>query len=73
MKGIPPSDRTVTPKPNFIVFLTDTQGANVVGCYGHPELRTPNVDRLAAEGTRFERAYTTWNPLKPISPKGTPA
>ncbi|MCF7855769.1 MAG: sulfatase-like hydrolase/transferase [Candidatus Pacebacteria bacterium] len=46
-------------KPNFIIFITDTQGANVVGCYGHPELRTPNIDRLASQGARFERAYTT--------------
>ncbi len=52
--------------PNFIVFITDTQGANVVGCYGHPELRTPHIDRLAADGTRFEHAYTT-------SPVCTPA
>lgn len=45
--------------PNFILIMTDTQGANMVGAYGHPELRTPNIDRLAAEGVRFERAYTT--------------
>ena len=46
-------------RPNFVVIMTDTQGANLVGCYGHPELRTPNIDRLAAEGIRFDRAYTT--------------
>ena len=42
----------------FILIMTDTQGTNVVGCYGHPELHTPNIDRLAEEGIRFERAYT---------------
>ncbi len=47
------------PEPNFIIFITDTQGANIIGCYGHPELRTPNIDRLADEGVRFDRAYTT--------------
>lgn len=46
-------------QPNIVLILTDTQAANVVGCYGHPELRTPHIDRLAAGGIRFERAYTT--------------
>ena len=38
--------------------MTDTQGVNVVGCYGRPEMRTPNIDRLASQGIKFERAYT---------------
>ena len=41
-----------------VLIMTDTQGTNVVGCYGHPELRTPRIDRLASEGIRFDRAYT---------------
>lgn len=41
-----------------VMIMTDTQGANVVGCYGRPEMKTPNLDRLAAEGMRFDRAYT---------------
>ncbi len=45
--------------PNFVIFLTDTQGANVIGCYGKPELRTPHIDQLASQGVRFDRAYTT--------------
>ena len=45
--------------PNFIFLLTDTQGANMVGAYGRPELHTPNLDRLAQNGVLFERAYTT--------------
>ncbi len=45
--------------PNQIIFiLTDTQGANVIGCYGRSEMRTPNLDCLAAEGIRFDKAYT---------------
>ena len=39
-------------------MMTDTQGANIVGCYGRPEMRTANIDRLAAEGMRFDCAYT---------------
>jgi uncharacterized sulfatase len=47
------------PSPNFLILLTDTQGTNMIGAYGRPELQTPNIDQLAQTGTRFERAYTT--------------
>jgi len=46
-------------KPNFVLIMTDTQGANVIGAYGHPEMDTPNIDNLARTGTQFTRAYTT--------------
>lgn len=46
-------------QPNFVFIMTDTQGTNVLGCYGRPEMRTPCIDKLASEGIRFERAYTT--------------
>jgi len=39
--------------------MTDTQGANVIGAYGHPELDTPNIDNLAQNGIKFTRACTT--------------
>ena len=42
-----------------IFILTDTQGTDVIGCYGRPEMRTPNIDRMASEGIRFDRAYST--------------
>ena len=45
--------------PRQIVFImTDTQRQDMVGCYGNPDMRTPALDRLAAEGVRFDRAYT---------------
>ena len=47
------------PRPNFVFIMTDTQATNVIGAYGHPEWRTPNIDRLAETGIKFERAYTT--------------
>ena len=47
---------TPAARPNFVVIMTDTQATNVLGCYGHPELRTPRLDGLAAEGITFERA-----------------
>jgi arylsulfatase len=44
-------------QPNFIVILTDDQGYNDVGCYGSPRIETPNLDRMAEEGTRFTDFY----------------
>ncbi|MBM4086964.1 MAG: hypothetical protein FJ272_19415, partial [Planctomycetes bacterium] len=46
-----------TDMPNLIFILTDNFGAWGIGCYGNREIRTPNLDRLAAEGARFSRAY----------------
>ncbi len=44
-------------RPNVIVIMTDNHGAWTLGCYGNPEIRTPNIDRLAAEGVQFNHAY----------------
>ncbi len=41
------------PGMNVILVSVDTTRADHLGCYGHPEVKTPNIDRLAAEGTRF--------------------
>ncbi|HKF13000.1 MAG TPA: sulfatase-like hydrolase/transferase, partial [Xanthobacteraceae bacterium] len=43
--------------PNFILFITDQQRADFLGCYGHPVLRTPHIDSIAAKGTAFDRFY----------------
>ena len=42
---------------NLVFILTDNHGAWTLGCYGNKEIRTPNIDRLAAEGMLFTRAY----------------
>lgn len=42
-----------------ILIMTDTQRIDMLGCYGNPDMDTPNLDRLAREGIRFEQAYTT--------------
>lgn len=42
---------------NILLITLDTTRADHLGCYGYKEARTPNIDRLAREGIRFERAY----------------
>ncbi len=44
-------------RPNFLFFITDQQRADWLGCYGHPVLKTPNIDSIAAKGTRFENFH----------------
>jgi len=44
-------------KPNIIFILADDLGWGDVGCYGQKYIRTPNIDRMAAEGLRFTDAY----------------
>lgn len=51
--------------PNIIVFVADDAGMDF-GCYGNNGIKTPNIDRLAKEGIRFEKAYLT-------SPQSSPS
>ncbi len=44
-------------KPNVIVIFTDDQGWADLGCYGSPNIETPNIDRMAREGIRFTSFY----------------
>jgi len=46
-----------TARPNLLFILTDDQGSWAMGCAGNPEIRSPNLDRLAAEGTRFDNFF----------------
>ena len=43
--------------PNIVLFLTDQQRPDTLGCYGNPVVQTPHLDQLAESGVRFERAY----------------
>lgn len=43
----------------FVFLMVDTQRWDMLGCYGNPDMKTPNLDRLASQGVRFEKAYTT--------------
>ncbi len=44
-------------RPNVIVIFADDQGYGDLGCYGSPNIETPNIDRMAAEGIRFTSFY----------------
>jgi len=44
-------------KPNILLIVADDLGYNDVGCYGQKKILTPNIDKLAAEGTMFTQAY----------------
>jgi arylsulfatase A-like enzyme len=44
-------------KPNILLIVADNLPAWVLGCYGNKEIRTPNIDRLAQTGTRFQRHF----------------
>ncbi len=46
-------------KPNIVLFLTDQLRRDALGCYGNKICKTPNLDKLAAEGACFENAFTT--------------
>jgi hypothetical protein len=44
-------------RPNILLLFSDQHHAGVMGCAGHPLVKTPNLDRLASRGVRFTRAY----------------
>lgn len=51
-----------TDRPNVLFILSDQHNAKVLGHKGHPDVHTPNLDRMAAEGVRFDNAITQ-NPI----------
>ncbi len=44
--------------PNFVIIFADDLGYGDLGCFGHPTIRTPNLDRMAQEGIRFTQFYS---------------
>ncbi|WP_145087220.1 sulfatase-like hydrolase/transferase [Aureliella helgolandensis] len=46
-------------RPNIVFFFTDDQTTSTLGCYGNPVVQTPNIDAMAARGTRFENAFVS--------------
>ena len=51
------SKKIETKKTNFIIFFTDDQGYNDVGCFDSPNIKTPYLDQMAAEGMKFTNFY----------------
>lgn len=52
-------------RPNILLVMTDQHRLSAVGCYGPTQCRTPQLDKLAEEGVRFETAYTTLTVCSP--------
>ena len=44
-------------QPNVILIMTDNQQAATLGCYGNSEVHSPNIDKLAADGLKFDKAF----------------
>ena len=53
----PADERSKTDKPNFIVIFTDDLGYGDIGVFGHPTIKTPNLDRMAYEGQKWTQFY----------------
>lgn len=51
--------------PNIVWVIADDIGPEVLGCYGHPTLETPNLDALARDGVRFTKAFVTTSSCSP--------
>src|SRR4051794_30072951 len=45
------------PKPNIVILVADDLGYGDLGCYGHPRIKTPHLDKLARDGVRFTSFY----------------
>ncbi len=45
-------------RPNFLFLISDQHRADWLGCYGHPVVKTPNIDAIAAQDTRFDDFHT---------------
>lgn len=54
-----PVAQATSPRPSIVLILSDDHSAPHLGSYGNSDLKTPNLDSLASQGTRFTRAYTT--------------
>jgi len=52
-------------RPNFVFMFADDFGYGDLACYGHPYVKSPNIDRLASQGTRYEQAYAAGRACNP--------
>ena len=57
LAALSPFARGAATPPNIIYILADDLGYGDLSCYGHPSIRTPHLDRMAATGLRFTDFY----------------
>ncbi|MGY8672487.1 MAG: sulfatase family protein [Verrucomicrobiia bacterium] len=60
-----PQAGQATRLPNIVFFIADDVSQDDFGCYGHPTIKTPHTDALAASGMRFDNAYLTTSSCSP--------
>jgi len=65
MNGVWGAETKPPGKPNIIFMMTDDQGYSELSCYGSPNIKTPNLDRMAAEGVRFTDYYAAGSVCTP--------
>lgn len=56
---LPIAGATAAKQPNVIIIFTDDQGYQDLGCYGSPDIKTPNIDQMAADGLRLTQFYVS--------------
>ncbi|QDU94923.1 sulfatase family protein [Lignipirellula cremea] len=56
---------TAEERPNFIIMIADDVSWDDLGAYGHPHIRTPNLDQMAADGVRYDLAFLTCSSCSP--------
>ncbi|MBI1348322.1 sulfatase-like hydrolase/transferase [bacterium] len=59
------SSQVAMARPNVVLIITDDQRADAMSCAGHPYLKTPRMDQIAAEGIRFKNAFCTTSLCSP--------
>ncbi|MEZ6107521.1 MAG: sulfatase [Pirellulaceae bacterium] len=64
-KGQDSGSSEVASPPNIVVMIADDLGWDDLGCYGNPGVRTPNIDRLAEDGVRYDAAFLTCSSCSP--------
>ena len=70
--GIPTFTITVfsqkaVPKPNFVFIIADDVNCDDIGCYGNSQVKSSNIDRLAATGIKFTNMFMTASSSSPSS------
>jgi hypothetical protein len=56
---MPSSAAAAEPRPNILWLIAEDMSPDAVGCYGGVQVWTPNLDKMAADGVRYTKAFTT--------------